>query len=80
MNNITECRIATEIRDFKRELYAAVFANDPKQLLEVWYGPEGEGREAYLLVPAHKAPKIKAALIEAIDGLGRAQDNAPNQE
>ena len=77
MNNKEECRMVTEIRDFKRELYAAVFANDSKQLLDAWYGPEGEGREAYLLVPAHRAPKIKAALIEAIEGL---EKNAPNQE
>tara|TARA_R110000824_G_scaffold294258_3_gene482607 strand:+ start:748 stop:981 length:234 start_codon:yes stop_codon:yes gene_type:complete len=77
MNNKEEYRMVTEIRDFKRELYAAVFANDSKQLLDVWYGPEGEGREAYLLVPAHRAPKIKAALIEAIEGL---EKNAPNQE
>jgi hypothetical protein len=77
MNNREEYLETLEIRDFKRELYAAVLANDSAQLLEVWYGPEGEGREAYLLTAAHKAPKIKAALIEAVEGLGK---NAPNQE
>ena len=75
MNNRKE---TLEIRDFKRELYAAVFANDSAQLLEVWYGPEGEGREAYLLTAALKAPKIKAALHTAVDGL--REENAPNQE
>ena len=66
-----------EIRDFKRELYAAVFANDPKLLLGAWYGPEG-GREAYLLTAALKTPKIKAAIHKAVEWT--QEENAPNEE
>tara|TARA_R100000808_G_scaffold5550_1_gene16832 strand:+ start:4247 stop:4471 length:225 start_codon:yes stop_codon:yes gene_type:complete len=66
-----------EIRDFKRELYAAVFANDSAQLLEAWYGPEG-GREVYLLTAALKIPKIKAAIHKAVEWT--QEENASNQE